>query len=442
MYSDKSFLREKLSWDFFADLGALAPRASYAALTLNGRPQGLYLEVDRIDADFLARRGRAEGSLYNAGGFYSLADLTVQSTDLLKLYYPKEAGDEDDYRDLDSLLHAINDTPDASFADRMDRVFDMNSVYDWLAGNIVLAMGDSYNKNYYLYRDPSRSSGKWTVIPWDYDQTFGLSGDLAIPYPASLLNDGFEYRFPPLVGPANALKDRLWKDPRLRARLVQRVDSILRSAFTEERMFPRIDSLAALIGGAVRADTAAPGSYRDFLDNIGTMKHFVTARRNFLLKTFTGLPAARPGPVTLSPTRTGVPYNFIGSDGEYLAALRFSRAEGLDSVRVEVFPGVLPPHIEPSASARAVRRWLRVTPFPAGAAFTATLQWCYHDASSTDREVGKGVNDERGLRCFSYGARGWVPLPTSVNPFANLATVDSVTEKQCGERGYFGLFIP
>lgn len=442
MYTDKSFLREKLSWDFFADVGILAPRASYARLTLNDRPQGLYLAVDRVNKDFLEGRGRVPGSLYNAGGFYSLADMTVQSKDLLKLYYPKEIGDEDDYRDLEELLRAINDAPDSSFADVLGRMFDMNSVYNWLSGNMVLAMGDSYNKNYYLYHDETRTLHQWTIIPWDYDQSFGLSGDLAISYPASLLNDGFEYRFPPLVGPSNALKDRLWKNPRLHAQLTLRVDSLIRTVFSEGRMFPRIDSLALLIRDAARADTAKWGTYQDFLDNVEAVKHFVTARRNFLMRNFSDLPARMYGPVTLSTTQTGVPYRFTGTDGNFLATLRFTAVRGLDSIRIEAVPDSLPPNLDKREGGRSVRRWLRIMPFPASATFRAELQWQYHDASSADREVGKGVKDERALRCFYHGSRGWVSIPSTVNPYSNVVTVDSVTEKQCGEGTYFALFLP
>lgn len=443
MYTDKSFLRERLSWDFFAEIGALAPGASYARLTLNGKPQGLYLMVDRVDKEFLKEHGKISGPLYNAGGYYSLADMTVQSTDLLKLYYPKEIGDEDDYSDLVTLLRAINRTPDSSFADVIGRLFDMNSVYNWLAGNMILAMGDSYNKNYYLYRDPSRTSQQWTIIPWDYDETFGLSGDLAVPYPASLLNDGFEYTFPPLSGPSNVLKDRLWKDPRLHRHLTHQVDSLLRTVFTEEHMFPRIDSLASLIREAVKGDTAKWGSYLDFLDNVETVKHFVTARRNYLKKALPGLPTVVEYAATMSTTQTGVPYQFVGTDGGLLATMRFTAIRGLDSVRIEAFPDSLPPDTRPSEAAQCVRRWLRITPIPASATFTAQLQWRYNDASSTDREVGKGVKDERALRCF-YGnpLHLWVSLPSSVNPFANVATVDSVTEKECGEKNYFLLFQP
>ena len=58
MYTDKSFLREKIAWDLFANMGTLAPQAYYAHLSLNNVPQGLYLSVEKVDKYFLANRGR------------------------------------------------------------------------------------------------------------------------------------------------------------------------------------------------------------------------------------------------------------------------------------------------------------------------------------------------------------------------------------------------
>ncbi|TLY32443.1 MAG: hypothetical protein E6K56_03230 [Ignavibacteria bacterium] len=423
MYTDKSFLREKLSWDFFADLGMLAPRASYARLTINGAYQGLYAVVDRVDKNFLALHGKTSASLYNAGGFYSLADLTVQPKELLKLYYPKEIGEEDDYPDLLSMLDSLNKTPDSLFAVMLGRLFDINSVYNWFAGNIILSSGDSYTKNYYLYHDPSRRSQQWVIIPWDYDESMGLTGDMAVPYPGSLLNDGFDYRFPPLAGPSNVLRDRLWKNPALREALRRRVDTILRTVFTEERMDARIDSLVALIHTDVAADSQKWGTYQDFLDNVQTVRYYVTARRNFLLATYINPPSGINNNVTVKTTKSGVAYHFVGLDGSQIATLWLSHIRGLDSVRIE-------------------RRWLRITPIPAAAKFTGKLEWMYHDASSMDREVGKAVKDERSLRCFWHGTGGWIPVASHINPFANLVTVESITEKQCAEGTYFGLFLP
>src|SRR6185436_2290403 len=54
MYTDKSLLREKLSWDLLHDLGALAPAASHANFSINGEPKGLFALIPKVDKYLLA----------------------------------------------------------------------------------------------------------------------------------------------------------------------------------------------------------------------------------------------------------------------------------------------------------------------------------------------------------------------------------------------------
>ncbi|MBI4811351.1 MAG: CotH kinase family protein, partial [Ignavibacteriales bacterium] len=281
MYTDKSYLREKLAWEIYDDLNQLAPRAHHARFSLNGN-EGLYLFIDKVDKYFLQNRGRKVAPMYEANDTYISADLTVQPDSILKIYYDKEIGSATDYSDLAQLIAAINAAPDESFRDTVYKYFDVNSILNWFTGNILTMMGDSYNKNYFLYRDTSKVDQQWTIIPWDYDLSFGRSGDLAIPYPSSLLNDGFAYTFPPLSGPSNILKDRWRATPSLWEELRLHVDSALNTIFNEEHLHPRIDSLGSLIENYVALDQQKWGTMQDFYDHVDALKYYVTARRNYL----------------------------------------------------------------------------------------------------------------------------------------------------------------
>ncbi len=442
LYTDKSFLREKLAWDLFHDLHALAPEGHYALLTVNGNPKGLFLMVEKVDKHFLKAHGMVEGPIYETDDEYSLSDLTEQSDDLLKLYYPKEVGDKDDYSDLRSLIHAVNASPDSSFMRVVDSLFDMNSVLTWLAGNILTQMGDSYTKNYYLYRDVSRPRHQWTVIPWDYDMSFGLSGDPAVTYPGSLLNDGFSYTFPALSGPPNVLKDRLWNTPALQEDLRRTVAEDLRTTFTEAHLGKRIDSLAAVIRAAVAADTARQGTMQDFDDDVETLKYFVAARSAYLISNFVNPPSGEYNIATLPADSDGRPMNFVGYDGRLIATLRLTSQTGLDSILVEAFPDSLPPATPAADTARFVRRWLQMTCYPPTATFSGQLTWMYRDVSSVDREVGGAVHDERALRCFVMSSQGLKAVNARVNPFANTVIVNSVSQNDCGPDTFFVLRLP
>lgn len=440
MYTDKSFLREKLAWEIYDDLNQLAPRAHHARFSLNGN-EGLYLFVDKVDKYFLQNRGRKVAPMYEANDTYISADLTVQPDSLLKIYYDKEIGSATDYSDLAQLIAAINAAPDESFRDTVYKYFDVNSILNWFTGNILTMMGDSYNKNYLLYRDTSKVDQQWTIIPWDYDLSFGRSGDLAIPYPSSLLNDGFAYTFPPLSGPSNVLKDRWIATPSLWEELRLHVDSALNTIFNEEHLSTRIDSLASLIENYVSLDQQKWGTMQDFYDHVEALKYYVTARRNYLKKTFIDQPSGQYNKVTLPINQTDVPYHFVAYDGRQIATLWFKEFQGLDSIRVQVYPETTPPDIPNPTDEKFVKRWVEITPYPSSAQFTAKLQWMYSDVSSLDREVGAGVQDERLLRCYMYDGISWNCLPSKINYFGNFVTVDSITENDCGTGKRFALLM-
>ncbi len=442
MYTDKSFIREKLAWNLFEEMGELAPRAHYATFSLNGKSQGLYLVVEKVDKYFLQNHGRMISSVYNAGGYYSLGDMTVQSRKLLPMYYPKEVGDKDDYDDLFNLFTSLNSSPDSGFPRVADSLFDMNSVYNWFAGNILMMMGDSYNKNYLLYRDVSRRTGQWTVIPWDYDISFGTTGDFVVPYPRSLLNDGFGYTFPPLSGPTNILKERMQRSPAMMDRLRLRVDTLLNTIFTNEHLDPMIDSLASLIRNEVVADSQKRGTYQDFVDAVEALKYFITARGNFLRMTYTHPHAGMFDMVMVKHFKKNEPEYCVGLDGRLIATLWFEKMQGLDSMLVEAHPDSVYPGFDTVQTPAFVRRWMRITPYPESAKFIMKLRWSYHDIASTEREVSPGVNDERALRCF-YNHKGvWQPLPGKINPLSNTMTIESVSNRDCGPDNYFMLFTP
>lgn len=441
MYTDKSLMREKLAWDLFADLGTLAPAAAHAGFSINGGTKGLFLLIPKVDRYLLQSNGRQVAPMYEADDLWTMGDLTPQPDSLLKLYWSKEIGDANDYTDLEGLISALNSAPGASFADTVRRYFDTTSILQWFAVNTLTMMGDSYNKNYLLYRDTSKPAQQWTVIPWDYDLSWGRTGDLAVPYPASLLNDGFAYTFDPLSGPDNVLKDRFMATPELRDGFKTYLAAALAGVFTEAHLWPRIDSLAELIRADAAADPERWGTMEDFDEHVEALQYYVTARRGFLLKTFINPPSGEYNAATVAYSGEGVPHQFIAFDGRLLGTLWFSGVTGLDSVTITAHPDSMPPDAAVPGDGRYVRRWIEVIPHPASAQFIAKFRWAYQDVSSTDREVAPGVTDERLLRAYHFDGSSWSTLPGRVNSFANTVIIDSLASDRTGPGNYFALML-
>lgn len=430
MYTDKSMIREKLAWDLFAEMGAVAPFCYHSKFSINNEQKGLFAFLDKIDRYFLINRGFTPGPLYEASDTYTGADLTIQPDSLLQLYYDLGIGTS--YADLKELIQALNNTPDETFAETAIQLFDTMSVLNWFCANTITMMGDSYNKNYNLYRDTTRANHQWIVLPWDYDLSWGRSGDLTKPYPSSLLNDGFAYTFPPLAGPSNVLKDRWLATPRLKEMFRLRLKYVLDSIFTEQRYHKKIDSLAALIENEVALDNYKWGTMQDFYEHIEALKYYVTVRRNYIYKTFINPPSGTYNIATQRIIQTNTPYHFTTYDGRTIATMWFTNFSGLDSVTIYVHTDSTPPFVSNPAAQRFIRRFIRIIPHPSGATFSAKLQFMYKDVQADQREVGIGVQDERLLRPSAFNGTVWESLAGIINSFANTVTIDNITNAYAG----------
>jgi photosystem II stability/assembly factor-like uncharacterized protein/spore coat protein CotH len=440
MYTDKSSIREKLAWDLFADMGAVAPFCYHSKFSINNEPKGLFAFLDKIDSYFLINRGFTPGPLYEANDTWTMADLTVQPDSLLKLYYDLGIGTS--YTHLKELIQTLNDAPDETFAETAIQLFDTMSVLNWFVANTITMMGDSYNKNYNLYRDTTRLVHQWIVLPWDYDLSWGRSGDLTKPYPSSLLNDGFTYTFPPLSGPSNVLKDRWLATPRLKEMFLLRLKYVLDSIFTEQRYHQKIDSLAALIVNEVAKDNYKWGTMQDFYEHIEAIKYYVTVRRNYIYKTFINPPSGTYNIATQRITQTNTPYHFTTYDGRTIATIWFTNFSGLDSVTIYAHTDSTPPFVSNPAAQRFIKRFIRIIPHPSSATFSAKLQFMYKDIQANQREVGIGVQDERLLRPSAYNETYWVSLAGRINSFANTVTIDNITNEYAGYSKFVSAIMP
>lgn len=182
-YSDKSFMRNKISYDLFLQMDQLAPRTEYMNVVQDSIPQGLYLLCERMDAKRLdITRSDTASFIYKDPHIFRVPD-----TSIAPQQYHNELGAEQkfpDQTDLDKtwlmehLQQLIYYGSDSAFIDRkygVPALFDLDNIIDWHLLLLVTNNGDGIAKNFYLYRSSQRSRIK--ICPWDYDHTFGRMGD-------------------------------------------------------------------------------------------------------------------------------------------------------------------------------------------------------------------------------------------------------------------------
>ena len=170
-YGDASYMREYISYHIMGEMGIPVPATSYTHITINGEEWGLYLAVEPIDEVFLERTfGDSTGDLYKPDG--TGADLVYRGDDMseypgLVLKTNEETSDGSAILDLMKALES---------GEGLEDVLDVDEVLRYLAANVALANYDSYlgntTHNYYLYEQ----DGRFTIVPWDYNYSFGGFG--------------------------------------------------------------------------------------------------------------------------------------------------------------------------------------------------------------------------------------------------------------------------
>lgn len=181
-YGDASYMREYISYRIMGEMGIPVPATSYTYITINGEEWGLYLAVEPIDEVFLERTfGDSTGDLYKPDG--TGADLVYRGDDMSE--YPglvlKTNEETSDGSAILNLMKALES------GEGLEDVLDVDELLRYLAANVALANYDSYlgntTHNYYLYEQ----DGRFTIVPWDYNYSFGGfgGGEVAIYEPTN-----------------------------------------------------------------------------------------------------------------------------------------------------------------------------------------------------------------------------------------------------------------
>jgi spore coat protein H len=233
-YKDPSLIRNKLSFDFFHDLGVLAPQSQHINLTRNGSPKGVYLQLESVDDLFLKQRGLPAGPIYyavnNDANFSLMRDEKMK--DSLLSGYERAVGNRSDDAKLRKFIHKINTIPLSDFRDEISHYLNIDKFLYWLAGAICTMNNDGFTHNYALYHN--NVTGLFEFIPWDYDATWGRKVDGGVMQCDYVHIEGKK---------SNHLCYLILRVPEFRELYRNILDEILETKFTVDYMESKIRSL-------------------------------------------------------------------------------------------------------------------------------------------------------------------------------------------------------
>lgn len=264
MVQDRSFIHERIGYDFYKLMGVPTPRAAHVRLAVNGEHWGLYLNVESIERRMLSRWFESSrGMLYEGTYFCDLVPQNVpeaedDDTMCLERKFkddicdgsPDPGDDPKTYAPLRDFVTAVDALPDGEFYPAIRDLVDFDEFLSLWAADSIMGHWDGYGfdiiNNYRVYHHPL--SDNWSIIPTGIDQTFDRDQD---PFAVQ-----------------GILAVRCLSEPSCEQAFIDRLREGL-VIFESADLVERVEAIHAQIAAEVEADPRKPGSVGDY-DNART----------------------------------------------------------------------------------------------------------------------------------------------------------------------------
>lgn len=220
IYGDATLMKEYLSYELMTKMGIPTPEYSLVNLYINDEFYGVYMMVESIDSsltqrtlgeksDYLVKPESSGGDLIydngldeyiNDDGEFDFSSIIYDNSG--NIIYPNDKSnplykynglwenDEDTFEDIVDMLPTIFkwmktlnelnniDNPNTDeYKLALEEIIDVDNLIRYFAVNTYLVNLDSYQsekmQNYALYIN---ETGRATIIPWDYNYSFGVYG--------------------------------------------------------------------------------------------------------------------------------------------------------------------------------------------------------------------------------------------------------------------------
>ncbi len=274
---DPSYVKQCMGYQLFADAGIAASRCNYAQVTLNGQDLGLYVHVEGVKKDFLARHfSDPGGNLYEI----TISDFRPGWTDTFERKTNKS---DPDRSDLEGPTAALQ-MPDAELVAALGPVVDLDAFFNFWATEVLVGHWDGYagnTNNSFVYRDPA--TNRFAFIPWGIDACFDAYSPFVPTAPPSVLATGM-------------LARRLYLYPETRDRYVAELVRLLDEIWDEQAILAEIDRMQQLL--LPYADPQGDGDFAGYVD---VVRGFVHSRRAHIEADLEGGPPSWDEPLREPP---------------------------------------------------------------------------------------------------------------------------------------------
>ena len=311
-YTDKSLMRNFLTFDLGRKMGNYCSRTVYCELVINGDYQGVYILMEKIkrdknrvdiadlDSDDLNGDSLTGGYIVKIDKFTGSGGSNWQSnfpnlgggSTFIQYHYPEGPAlhpIQKNYIEnfVDSFENALSGP---NFNDTLigySKYIDVNSFIDLYIINELSRNIDGYRLSTYMYKDRDDNGGKLTMGPlWDYNLAFGnanyCNGELTAGWEVDDGGQGCAWNNPFWF-------ERLLEDSNYVNKLKCRWEYLRVNSFHKDSIFNFIDSLALYLDDAsdrnfqrwdILGTYVWPNFYvgNTYQDEIGFLKNWIEFR--------------------------------------------------------------------------------------------------------------------------------------------------------------------
>lgn len=287
-------LSEHLSYELFRKAGLNIQKSGHARLTVDGRALGYYLMVEQPNKNFLERTGRNEnGNLYKLQWFGN--GVVGQ--------HEKKTNPESGHGDIIALTENLRRKSGAAQWAYINEQLNVDAFVNYYAVNMCIQNWDGFFNNHFFLHD-TKPGGKWDVIPWDEDKTWGEYDGCASDYswyemPLTMGMEGDRQQRGGWFGnsfgfgdgwwrPAGAVSGPVLANAQFRQKLLARLRELCATTFTPEHFGPVIQQLQERLRPEVELKARLTGldtksAVKQFDAHIQSYHRQLVNRRKFLL---------------------------------------------------------------------------------------------------------------------------------------------------------------
>ncbi len=167
MTTDYTQSKEVVVYNILRDASQLASRCSYARVTLNGEPWGLYANVEAVDDEWVERRFTDP-----SGNLWATASSGADFTDTGLYFWESNSGDGDKSQ-LQALTRALA-RYEGDFFGELSGLMNVDQYLDYWAWCAAMGNYDGYpftGNDVILYEDPL-DERRMVFAPWGTDESF------------------------------------------------------------------------------------------------------------------------------------------------------------------------------------------------------------------------------------------------------------------------------